>query len=275
MLFVFWGRPQGLRFTLGLGFSIGQLNHWLVKRLKVIPVIDILNGKVVHAVKGQRQNYSPLESILFKSTEPLEVAKGFKALGFTELYVADLDAIIDCSKNFRPLKAIADKTGLNLMVDAGVTSIERAQKLFANGVSKLIIGTETLQSKKFVEQAVDILGSERVVVSLDLKGDKVLVKLGFDGCLSPICLLEDFKRMGVSEVIVLDLLRVGSGEGVNTDFLKKVIEEVSVGVYVGGGVRDINDLVELRNLGASGALIATALHTGKISIAQLKQEGFL
>jgi phosphoribosylformimino-5-aminoimidazole carboxamide ribotide isomerase len=243
--------------------------------LKIIPVIDILNRKVVHAVKGQRHNYQPIESILLKSTEPLEVAKGFKALGFNELYVADLDAIIDCSMNFQTLKSIADETGLKLIVDAGVTSVPRAQKLLDSGVSKLIIGTETLQSKKFVEQAVEIFGSDWVVVSLDLKGDKVLVKLGFDGCLSPICLLQDFKRMGVSQVIVLDLARVGNREGVNVDFLKKVIAEVGIDVFVGGGVRDINDLVELRNLGVSGALIATALHTGKISIGTLKQEGFL
>ena len=243
--------------------------------MKVIPVIDILNGVVVHAVRGKRKEYQPLQSILCKSVEPLEVAKTFRNPGFTELYVADLDAIIDCSTNFQVLNSIADKTGLKLMVDAGVTGIERAQKLLGSGVSKLIIGTETLQSKNFVAEAVRLFGSKRVVVSLDLKGDKVLVKLGFDGCKSPLCLLRDFKQMGVSQVIVLDLERVGSGEGVNVEFLKKVIAEVGVDVYVGGGVRDIKDLVELAHLGASGALVATALHTGKISIEALKQEGFL
>ena len=243
--------------------------------MKIIPVIDILNGKVVHAIKGQRHNYQPIESVLFKSTEPLEVAKGFRNLGFTELYVADLDAIIDCSMDFQKLKNITDETGLKLMVDAGITSILRAKKLLGIGIPKLIIGTETLESKKFVEQAVEIFGSDRVVVSLDLKGEKILVKLGFDGCLSPICLLQDFKRMGVSQVIILDLARVGSGEGVDVDFLKKVIAEVGVDVFVGGGVRDSNDLVELRNLGVSGTLIATALHTGKISIDALRHESFL
>ncbi|MCL4429483.1 MAG: HisA/HisF-related TIM barrel protein [Chloroflexi bacterium] len=243
--------------------------------MKVIPVIDVLNGIAVHAVRGKRSEYKPLESILFKSAEPVEVAKAFKTLGFTELYVADLDAIIDCSTNFQPLKTVADQTGTKLMVDAGVTSIERAQKLLDSGVSKLIIGTETLQKKSFVAEAVKLFGSERVVVSLDLKGEKILVKMGFDGCKSPICLLQDFKRMGVSQVVVLDLLRVGSGEGVNVDFLKRVMGEVGVDVYVGGGVRDINDLVELRNLGVSGALVATALHNGKISIESLKQNGFL
>jgi phosphoribosylformimino-5-aminoimidazole carboxamide ribotide isomerase len=261
---------QGLRFFYGVTQSLNGFNV-----LKIIPVIDILNKKVVHAVKGQRHNYQPLESTLFKSTEPLEVAKGFKALGFSELYIADLDAIIDCSTYFGFFKNIVDETGLSLLVDAGITSIDRAEKLFESGVSKLVIGTETLQSKNFVAQVVEIFGSAHVVVSLDLKGEKMLVKLGFDGSLSPVCLLKDFKEMGISQVIVLDLTRVGSGEGVNTDFLKKVIADVGVDVYVGGGVRDINDLVELRNLGVSGALIATTLHTGKITIEQLKQEGFL
>ncbi|HEX7483248.1 MAG TPA: HisA/HisF-related TIM barrel protein, partial [Candidatus Bathyarchaeia archaeon] len=243
--------------------------------LKVIPVIDVLNGIVVHAVRGIRTEYQPLQSILTKSLEPLEVVKAFKNIGFGDLYVADLDAIIDCSSTFSTLKSITAEVDIELMVDAGVTSIQRAQKLFETGVSKLIIGTETLESKNFVAQAVDIFGSERVVVSLDLRGDKVLVKLGFDGCTDPICLLNQFKEMGVSQVIVLDLLRVGSGEGVNIDFLKKVIEEVGVDVYVGGGVRDIKDLVELKNIGVSCALVATGLHTGKISIDQLKQEGLV
>jgi phosphoribosylformimino-5-aminoimidazole carboxamide ribotide isomerase len=243
--------------------------------LKVIPVIDVLNGITVHAVRGKRKEYQPLQSILCKSVEPLEVAKAFRKLGFNELYVADLDAIIDCSTNFKLLNCIAKETGLRLMADVGITGIERAHILLKSGVSKLIIGTESLQKKSFVDEAIKLFGSECVVVSLDLKGDKVLVKLGFDGCLNPICLLKDFKRMGVTQIIVLDLLRVGSNEGVNTDFLKKVIAEVGVDVYVGGGVRDINDLAELRNIGVSGALIATALHTGKISIVELKRDGFL
>jgi len=243
--------------------------------LKVIPVIDVLNEIVVHAFRGIRKEYQPLQSVLTKSVEPSEVAMTFKNIGFSDLYVADLDAIIDCSTDFNILKKLSDETDIKLMVDAGVTSIERAQKLLDSGVSKLIIGTETLQKKSFVADAIKLFGTERVVVSLDLKGKKILVKLGFDGCSDPFCLLRQFKEMGVSQMIVLDLLRVGSGEGVNVDFLKNLIEEVGIEVYVGGGVRDINDLVELKNLGVSGALVASALHTGKISIDQLKQEDLL
>jgi phosphoribosylformimino-5-aminoimidazole carboxamide ribotide isomerase len=228
--------------------------------LKVIPVIDVLNGIVVHAVRGKRREYQPLQSTLCSSVEPLEVAEAFRKLGFSELYIADLDAITGGEGNFQVLNRIVDETGLKLMVDAGITDIERAQKLLNSQVSKVIIGTETLQSKSFVGEAVRLFGSARVVVSLDLKGDKVLVRLGFAGCKNPMCLLREFKEMGVSQVIVLDLARVGSGEGVNVDFLKKVIDDLGVDVYVGGGVRDIKDLIELNSLGVSGVLVASAFH---------------
>ena len=243
--------------------------------MKIIPVIDVLNGIAVHAVRGRRKEYQPLKSVLCNSVDPFEVAKTFKTLGFSELYLADLDAITGKQVNFEVYRRIACETGLKLMVDAGVSDIEAAKKMLENQASKVIIGTETLRSKSFVEQAVKLLGNDRFIVSLDLLGDKVLVKLGYDGCKNTLCLLSDFRRMGVLEFIVLDLARVGSGEGVNMDFLKKTIASLGMGVYVGGGVRGVADLIELRDLGVSGVLLATALHNGKISITDLKQAQLL
>jgi phosphoribosylformimino-5-aminoimidazole carboxamide ribotide isomerase len=243
--------------------------------LKVVPVIDILNNVTVHAVKGKRGEYKSLQSNLTKATDPLGVAEAFKTLGFNELYVADLDAIIDCRDDFMQIKQITKKTDLSLMVDAGITGIERAQKLMENGVAKLIIGTETLKSKAFVEEAIARFGSDRVIVSLDQKDGKVLTQPTFHGSTYPLQLLKVFKALGASQVISLDLSRVGSGEGVDAGFLKEAIAETGMDVYVGGGVRDLKDLIELRNIGVSGALIATSLHTGKIPIDELKREGFL
>ena len=244
--------------------------------MKIIPVIDILNGKVVHAVRGDRSNYLPIQSVLGGSVDPVNVARTFQMLGFNELYVADLDAIIDCSNSsLKILRSIADESGLELMVDAGVTAIARAQELLQTGVSKIVVGTETLKKKSFVGEAVSLLGTDRVIISLDLEGERVLVKEGFDGCKDAMCLLKEFEEMGVSEVIILDLSRVGSEEGINLEFMKKTIETVSMNVYVGGGVKDIGDLITLESLDASGVLIASALHSGKISIDELKETGFL
>jgi phosphoribosylformimino-5-aminoimidazole carboxamide ribotide isomerase len=243
--------------------------------MKVIPVIDILDGKVVHAVKGKRRDYKPIQSIFTSSLVPLEVARIFKNNGFGELYIADLDAIIACLSNFHHFKQIVDKTGLELMVDAGITSLERAYKLFENGVSKLVIGTETLKKKVFVSESIRLFGKDRVIVSIDMKDDRVLVQPGFDGCTEPMCLLRELIKMGVSNVIILDLAKVGTSEGMNKDFLKKITENLELGIYTGGGVRDLHDLVELRNLGVAGALVATALHNGRITVQQLKDEGFI
>jgi phosphoribosylformimino-5-aminoimidazole carboxamide ribotide isomerase len=243
--------------------------------MKVIPVMDILNGVVVHAVRGRRSKYQPLKSVLCASADPLDVALTFKALGFGELYVADLDAITGEHANFSILKQIADTTGLRLMVDAGIADLERAEKALSSHISKIIIGTETLPSIGFVGEVVKSLGSERVVVSLDLRDEKVISGFELGKFRSPVRLLREFRIMGVDQIIVLDLARVGSGEGVNMPILKEALRNLKVRVFVGGGVRDIKDMVELENIGVFGVLIATALHSGRISLGELRRAGLL
>jgi phosphoribosylformimino-5-aminoimidazole carboxamide ribotide isomerase len=243
--------------------------------LKIIPVIDVLNGIVVHAVRGRRKEYQPLKSKLCASTDPVDVAATLKALGFSELYVADLDAIAGRHPNLSMFKRIVDKTGLRLMVDAGITSLKTAEELLGNGVSKVIIGTETLPSASLVAEAVKSFGTEKVMVSLDLMNGQVLSKFELGALVEPMALLRKFQNMGVSQIIVLDLAKVGSGEGVNTQFLKEVARNIKAEVYVGGGVRGVKDLVTLKDLGVFGVLVATALHSGKISPEELKQAGLL
>ncbi len=244
-------------------------------KMKVIPVIDILGGIVVHAVRGRRNEYQPLNSVLCESTYPVEVAETLKALEFSELYVADLDAITGGCPNFSLYKKLADETGFELMLDAGVTSIEAAKKLFDSGVAKVIIGTETLMSTSFVAKAIESFGSEKIMVSLDSMRGRVLSKFEPDMLAEPIVLLRKFQEMGVSQIILLDLAKVGSGEGVNKLFLKEVIRKIEAKIYVGGGVQDIKELLEMKNLGLFGALVATALHSGTISPEKIKQAGLL
>jgi HisA/HisF family protein len=243
--------------------------------MKIIPVMDLLNGVVVHAVMGKRTEYQPLKSVLCVSADPLDVALAFKAFGFGELYVADLDAIMGGHANFSILKQIADTTGLRLMVDAGIADLERAEKLLMGHVSKIIIGTETLPSIGFVGEAVKSLGKKRVVISLDLKGEKVISRFELGNFRDLVSLLREFQNMGVDQIIVLDLARVGGETGVNMPILKEVLRNLKVKAFIGGGVRDVKDLVELKNVGVFGVLVATALHSGKISVDELRHAGLL
>jgi phosphoribosylformimino-5-aminoimidazole carboxamide ribotide isomerase len=161
------------------------------------------------------------------------------------------------------------------MVDAGIGDLKKAKKVLQSHVSKVIIGTETLPNVRFVAEAVKSFGSEKVMVSLDLMGNRIISGFKLDTFAEPLRFLRKLQDMGVSQIIVLDLAKVGSGEGVNIPFLKEVLSNIKAEVFVGGGVRDVKDLVELKNLGVFGVLMATALHSGKISPEGLKQAGLL
>jgi len=242
-----------------------------VASLKVVPVIDVLNGVVVHAIRGNRGEYQPLKSVLTASVDPVEVASVFKLQGFSELYLADLDAISDNKLNFDLYSGLA-QLGFNFMVDAGVTDIKTAELLRSCGVSKIIIGTETLQNITFIKETVQQMGAEHIIVSLDIKDGKVLTQPNFDGPTDLFSLLETFCTIGVSEFILLDLSRVGSNEGINIELLKKTLTTLNGrGVYVGGGVQTIDELLHLEELDVLGVMFATALHSGKISICDLRK----
>jgi len=241
--------------------------------LKIVPVLDILDNVAVHAVRGRRKEYKPIKSVLCASAAPVDVAMAFRSLGFCELYVADLNAITGDHDNFAVIEQIAEKTGLQLMVDAGVGEIKQARTAMRHKTSKVVVGTETLTDIGFVEEAVHLLGPDRVIVSFDMKNGHLLSKFSLDKFPEPIDVLREFQRMGLTQVILLDLARVGSEEGVDSAFLRDVLESVNLQILVGGGLRNLDDLVKLKDMGVFGVLLATALHSGKIKVEEITRAG--
>ena len=242
--------------------------------MKIIPVLDIRGGVAVHAIKGERQEYKPLKSVLGSSVNPFDIAMTFKRIGFTELYLADLDGITKRHPDLRLINQISGIKGFQIMVDTGVSDLESAEELLQNQVSKVVIGTETLCNTGFVEKAVCHFGSDHIIVSLDVKGGKLFGNYGFADLSEPFELINEFQKMGVEQLIVLDLTRVGSREGVDMPFLRRVLEDSNFEIFVGGGIRNLSDLIELKRIGVAGVLLATALHSGSITIDELERPGF-
>jgi phosphoribosylformimino-5-aminoimidazole carboxamide ribotide isomerase len=243
--------------------------------MKIIPVIDVLNGVAVHGVRGERERYQPLKSALCRSANPLDIASTFESLGFTGLYLADLDAILGKPANFPVYRQIMTRTRLDLMVDAGIADIAKAKEVLATEVSKIVVGSETLGSLEFLGQAVKAFGEDKIVVSIDLKEGKVLSVSEAIASMDAVSFAQKLANIGVRQIIILDLDRVGTEHGINLALLRNILEKTGVEVLVGGGIRSIQELEELRKLGVSGALVATILHNGKLEVDELKSTSFL
>ena len=235
--------------------------------MRVIPVMDLRDGVVVHAVKGERERYQPVKSVLADTAEPLAVVRAFREkLRLQELYIADLDAIQGCGHHRALIDRLAHQGGMELLVDAGAADVESVLRVLATGASKVIIGAETLASWEALAAIRAAVPVHRLVFSLDMQAEKVLSRCPQLAALSPLEALERLKRTGWQEVILLDLVRVGTGGGVARALVTEARRKFpELALLVGGGVRDANELWNLKALGVAGVLVATALHQGTIT----------
>jgi phosphoribosylformimino-5-aminoimidazole carboxamide ribotide isomerase len=228
--------------------------------MRVIGVIDLKDGVAVHAVRGERERYRPVRSELVEGAAPVDVARALRdRLGLRELYVADLDAIAGGRGHDETLRALAVEA--ELMVDAGAADAAGVGRVLSLGAARAIVGTETLADAG----AFAALPLDRLVLSLDMRAGRVLARDPRLATLGPGEALARLTRAGLREAIVLDLARVGSGEGPDVELVRELHGRFpQLALLAGGGVRDAADLRALARAGAAGALVATALHSGAI-----------
>jgi phosphoribosylformimino-5-aminoimidazole carboxamide ribotide isomerase len=228
--------------------------------MRIVPVVDLKGGIVVHARRGQRDEYAPLQSPLVDGCEPVAVARALCTVArASTLYVADLDAIGGAPADVGTLSALASVA--ELWVDAGATSRERADALLVAGASRNVVGTESLPPG-----AVGDIGGPPLVLSVDLRDGKLISPRPELAGHGPAAAAPLATALGVRELLVIDLARVGSGSGPPLDAVAELAAALpGVAIYAGGGVRDDADLHALEIAGAAGALVATALHEGRIT----------
>jgi len=236
--------------------------------MRIIPVIDLKAGHVVHAVGGRRDEYRPIRSKLVNSSCPEIVARTFRdVLNLYELYVADLDAIAGVEPAWNVYRTLAGMD-LGLLVDAGVRDVATAQAVQEAGVSGVVVGLETVGGPRLLREIVERIGRDAVWFSLDLKGGRPLGDVSDWRDPSAEGIAAEVIASGVRRLIVLDLARVGERGGTGTDELcRRLLDaEPNFQLVAGGGVRNNEDLDRLAAIGVSGVLVATALHEQRIRI---------
>ncbi len=237
--------------------------------MRVIPVLDLRGGVAVHAMRGQRTHYLPVQSVLTPSAEPVDLARALATrLGARECYVADLDAIARRGDH-RPVIRAITALGLNVWLDAGTASLADAERAMAQGATRVIIGTETLRHPRdlsVIVEGITPVQRAECVLSLDLRDGRLLGATPAVERLDARDLAARAWEAGIRTFIVLDLARVGSDSGANLGparTLRRDFPEAEL--IIGGGVRDHADLVILRQEGFQGALVATAIHRGVLT----------
>ena len=224
--------------------------------MDVIPVIDVRHGVAVHARQGQRDQYKPVETPLARGSDPVAVARGFLALfPFRSIYVADLDGIEGRGRHEGlAARLTALLPGVEFWIDGGISGDAAAARA---GVLP-VVGSESLADDDLERLRKEPAGL--FALSLDFRGDSFV---------GPQALLDD-AALWPERVIVMTLARVGAGDGPDLQRIAAIVARAGARrVYAAGGVRHLVDLKALRGAGASGALVATALHAGTITAGDL------
>jgi phosphoribosylformimino-5-aminoimidazole carboxamide ribotide isomerase len=214
----------------------------------IIPVVDLMGGVVVRATAGRRDAYRPIISPLAASSAACDIVAGFLRLHpFKIVYVADLDAILGRGDNMSAARSLADQfPEVTFWLDSG------ARSLASRSPFETIVGSETMPREA---PPLDLSAEPDAILSLDFQSGKFL---------GPPALAAS-PHLWPARVIVMTLERVGLGDG--PDFATLAAIKARAGgreLFAAGGVRGAEDLAALERRGVAGALIASALHDGRI-----------
>ncbi|MCL4202708.1 MAG: hypothetical protein KJ000_09445 [Pirellulaceae bacterium] len=247
--------------------------------MRVIPVIDLKGGEVVHGVAGDRSRYRPIRSVLATDSCPATVARAFRDAGvFHEVYVADLDAIAGKAPDWDAMRQIG-ASGLKIWLDAGVADVDRLLALasLCNGESDLaavVMGLESLDDPATLSAGLAELGPSRCIFSLDLRDGRPVTGCDAWRNRSATEIAAAACDLGVRRMILLDVAGVGTNSGPQSLELARRLRAdfPPLQLIGGGGIRNTRDLTSLSAAGFAAALVATALHSGAIRSNDLAAE---
>jgi len=240
-----------------------------MSNFNIIPVIDILNSMPVHAVKGERSKYKPLKSVLFDTINPKKIVEILISIGFRKIYIADLDAIIKNKPNLNLLEEIATIPKANILLDPGIRTEKDFLKYSQIDILKLIIGLETIKDLSIIIKIFNKTKKNRIIISVDMYQQKIKSRNPLINKSTPLEIIKRLKNLGIDQIILLDLFRVGQKAGGIPKLYLEIKNKFGGDVFVGGGIRDINDIKKYQKEKFAGVLIGTALYDGTINFKEL------
>lgn len=235
--------------------------------MRIIPAIDIINGKCVRLTKG---DYST-EKIYRK--DPLDAAREFEDAGIQYLHLVDLDgAKSNQIINYKTLYKIASKTSLQIDFGGGLKSDADLKIAFENGASQITGGSIAVKNPELFQSWLITYGNEKIILGADCNNRRIATQGWLESSsLDVIDFIKEYEKKGVKYVICTDIAKDGMLEGTSNDLYKEILQKTTVKLIASGGVSSLDDLHTLKELGCDGTIVGKAIYEGKIKLKELIQ----
>jgi phosphoribosylformimino-5-aminoimidazole carboxamide ribotide isomerase len=235
--------------------------------MEIIPAIDIINGQCVRLTKGD------FEKKIVYNNDPVSVAKSFEEVGIKRLHIVDLDgANHEPLKNLKTLESIAKATTLTVDFGGGIKTTEDVKTVFNAGAAMVSVGSITVKDPDLFSQWIADFGPEKFLPGADVLFKKIKIhgwkeETGID----IFDFIKDIISKGINQVFCTDISKDGMMEGPSIELYKDILSKFpSLHLIASGGISCFDDLIILKEIGCSGAIVGKAIYEEKISLKQLE-----
>ena len=242
--------------------------------MRIIPAIDIIDGKCVRLTKGDYDTQKVYNE------NPLEVAKAFEASGIEYLHLVDLDgAKAKHIVNYKVLEQIASKTSLKIDFGGGLKTNEDLHIAFNSGAKQITGGSIAVKDRKTFEGWISKYGATKIILGADSDNGKVSISGWMEQSKEDVIpFIKAYQRKSIQYVICTDISKDGMLEGPSADLYKEIIDECSnsssgqsIKLIASGGISTIEEIPMLKELGCEGVIIGKAIYENRISLKQLEK----
>ena len=236
--------------------------------MQIIPAIDLIDGKCVRLTEGdyaQKKIYNE---------DPLEVAKAFEGIGLMRLHLVDLNgAKAGEVVNWKVLERIANQTSLQIDFGGGIKKEATLKTVLDTGASYATIGSLAVKNKELFEEWIARFGAAVFILGADVYEEKIAIGGWLEKTdIDVYEFMQSYMHKGLTQMFCTDIQKDGKLEGPSIQLYEKIIKKLpTLQLIASGGVSNLQDLMDLRSIGCSAAIVGKAIYENKISLTELSQ----
>ena len=234
--------------------------------MRIIPAIDIIDGKCVRLSKGD------YETKKIYNENPVEVAKEFEDFGIQYLHLVDLDgAKAKKIINQKVIENISKNTNLIIDFGGGIRSEEDLQKAFDSGAKKVTLGSVAVVNPELCLDWLEKFGAEKLILGADCLDRKIKTSGWLENSETDVVdFIKEYQKKGFREVVCTDISKDGMLQGPSTALYQEIIENSTIELIASGGISNIEDVQKMKEIGCAGTIIGKAIYEGRISLEDLR-----